>query len=450
MDHGSVYRRCGCRDEATGRLLGARCPGLGAPEHGSWYFSADLPSAVGERRRVRRGGFATQAAAVAALGALACPAVGPDPGLSTGEWLSRWLASRASLRASTARSYAAHIRGYLVPYLGGIPLAALTAGDVQAMFTAVTRDESALGRPVSAATLHRIHATLRAALNGAVRAGLITVNPGRWPELPKAARPRPQVWTPALTERWHTEDWRPVVGVWTAAQTAQFLGQVRGHKLYALFHLVALRGLRRGEAAGLRWSDLDLDAGTLTVSGQLQQLGGRLAAGPPKSDAGRRVIALDMTTIAALREYQARQQYERAAAGARWTQTGYVFTSRTGKPVAPDRMTRLFAKLVAASGLPPVTLHGLRHGAATLALAAGADLKVVQDQLGHSTVVLTADTYTSVLPETARAAAEHTAALLFPARRQPASGAQLPSRRARKPPLPAWARPARRGRPRAA
>jgi integrase len=78
-------------------------------------------------------------------------------------------------------------------------------------------------------------------------------------------------------------------------------------------------------------------------------------------------------------------------------------------------MTRLFRKLVAASGLPPVTLHGLRHGAATLALAAGTDLKVVQDQLGHSTVVLTADTYTSVLPETARAAAEHAAALLFPA-----------------------------------
>jgi hypothetical protein len=86
----------------------------------------------------------------------------------------------------------------------------------------------------------------------------------------------------------------------------------------------------------------------------------------------------------------------------------------------------------------------------TLALAAGTDLKVVQDQLGHSTVVLTADTYTSVLPETARAAAEHTAPLLFPGRRQPASSARPPSRRARKPPLPAWARSGRRGRPRIA
>jgi hypothetical protein len=205
MDHGSVYRRCGCRDMSTGRLLGARCPGLRSPEHGSWYFSTGLPSAAGQRRRVRRGGFATRAEAVAALGELVSPAAGPEPGLSTGEWLGRWLASRVSLRASTARSYAAHVRGYLVPYLGAIPLAALTQGDVQAMFTAVIRDETALGRPVSAATVHRIHATLRAALNGAVRAGLIAVNPGRYPELPRAARPRAQVWTPradrALADR---------------------------------------------------------------------------------------------------------------------------------------------------------------------------------------------------------------------------------------------------------
>jgi Phage integrase family len=157
------------------------------------------------------------------------------------------------------------------------------------------------------------------------------------------------------------------------------------------------------------------DAGTLTVSGQLQQLGGRLVAGPPKSDAGRRGIALDKTTITALREHRLRQQAERAAAGTRWTETGYAFTTVTGTPFRPDRMTRLFAKLVAACGSPPVTLHGLRHGAATLALAAGADLKVVQDQFGHSTITLTADTYTSVLLETARTAADHTAALLFPA-----------------------------------
>ena len=112
MDHGTLYRRCGCRDEATGRSLGAGCPGLEAPEHGSWYFSIDLPSAARERRRVRRGGFTTRVAAVAALEVLACPAAGPEPGLSTGEWLSRWLESRVSLRASTSRGYAAHVRSF--------------------------------------------------------------------------------------------------------------------------------------------------------------------------------------------------------------------------------------------------------------------------------------------------------------------------------------------------
>jgi integrase len=443
MDHGSVFRRCGCRDQGNGRLLGARCPGLRSPRHGSWYFSADLPSPAGQRRRVRRGGFGTRTAAMAALQALTGPAREAGPGITTGEWLDRWLATRASLRASTSRGYAAHVRGYLALYLGGVPLAELSPGDVQAMFTAIIGGEAALGHPVSAATLHRIHATLRAALNAAVRVGLISVNPGRWPELPRAIRPRPQVWTPALTERWRRDGWRPVVGVWTAEQTAQFLRQVRRHRLYALFHLVALRGLRRGEAAGLRWSDLDLDAGTLTVTGQLQQLGGRLVAGPPKTDAGRRVIALDKTTIAALREHQFLQQTERAAAGTRWAQTGYVFTTRTGNPVVPDRLTGLDRKLVADSGLPPVTLHGLRHGAATLALAAGTDLKIVQDQLGHSTITLTADTYTSVLPQTARTAADNTAALLFPATTRRATSARRPPRGQGNKPLPAWARRSR-------
>jgi Phage integrase, N-terminal SAM-like domain len=147
----------------------------------------------------------SQDAASAALEALASPTAGPEPGLSTGEWHSRWLASRLSLRASTSRGYKVHVRSYLLPYLGGIPLAALTAGDVQAMFTAVTRQEGALGRPVSAATLHRIHATLRAALNGAVRAGLISVNPGRQPgaaqgcPAPAAGLHRP---VPSRTSPW--------------------------------------------------------------------------------------------------------------------------------------------------------------------------------------------------------------------------------------------------------
>jgi integrase len=240
-------------------------------------------------------------------------------GLRTGEWLERWLASRVSLRASTRRGYAAHVRGYLVPYLGGIPLAELSPADVQAMFTAIVRGDAALGRPVSAPTLRRIHATLRAALNGAMRAGLIGSNPGRWPELPAAARPRPQVWTPALTERWEREGWRPVVGVWTAGQTAAFLAQAQGHRLYALFHLVALRGLRRGEAAGLRWCDVDLDDGVAVITQQLQQYDGHMFTCPPKTSHGARGIALDHTTVAALRAHRAHRARQHAETAAAWS-----------------------------------------------------------------------------------------------------------------------------------
>lgn len=136
-----------------------------------------------------------------------------------------------------------------------------------------------------------------------------------------------------MTQRWEREGWRPVVGVWTAQQTAQFLRLVGGHRLYALFHLVALRGLRRGEAAGLRWADLDLDGGTLTVAAQLQQLGGRLVAGPPKSEAGggwSRWTRPRSRRCAPIRPGGG----PRAAAGAGWTETGYVFTTRTGKPLS--------------------------------------------------------------------------------------------------------------------
>jgi integrase len=125
------------------------------------------------------------------------------------------------------------------------------------------------------------------------------------------------------------------------------------------------------------------------------------------------VIALDRTTVAALRAHRHRQRAEAARYGPSWRASGYVFTGLNGDPMAPDRLSRTFKKLAEQAGLPPIRLHDLRHGAATLALAAGADLRTVQEQLGHSSIVLTADTYISVLPGVARAAAEKVAALIL-------------------------------------
>jgi integrase len=125
------------------------------------------------------------------------------------------------------------------------------------------------------------------------------------------------------------------------------------------------------------------------------------------------MLVLDHATTGVLRRHQWRQQREAEDRGREWDARGFVFTALRGGPLAPQRLSRLFRKLNAASGLPPVRLHDLRHGAATLALAAGVELKVVQAMLGHASIVLTADTYSSVLPQVAREAAERTAWLVL-------------------------------------
>lgn len=410
---GSVFKRCGCRDVVTGRPMGVGCSGLAEDGHGSWFFSLDLPSGRdGERRRLRRGGYATERAAIDALERLGGAQSGSEA-LTVEVWLRRWLASRLSLRAETVRSYGGHIEDYLVPHLGKVLLADLQRSRVQAMFIQIAVAEGMVGKLISAATMQRIHATLRAALNEAVRVGLIASNPAVGVELPSAPYPRPTVWTQERVAAWCAGDVRPAVPVWTPVQTVSFLRIVREHRLYALFHLVALTGMRRGEVCGLMWTDLDLDAGVLSVARQRRQTAGRVVVAAPKSRSGVRDVALDHTTVTALRQHCYMQQVERDAARERWAGAGYVFTFPDGRPLSPDRLTRIFASLVTASGLPPVTLHSLRHGAATMALAAGAGLKTVQAMLGHSSIAVTADIYPAVLPETAHAAAESTAALLF-------------------------------------
>lgn len=325
-----------------------------------------------------------------------------------------------------ARNYTAHVCGYLLPQLGGIPLRELDVGHVQRMFTRITR-QGVSGKDITPATMHRIHATLRTALNAAVRERYISDNPARYVELPQARRPHAVVWTADRVGEWQRTGERSAVAIWTCEQTARFLDRVGGHRLYAAYHLIALRGLRRGEAAGLRWCDLDLDHGTAMINGQTQRVGGALVACPPKTETALRSIALDTSTSAALRRHRGRQQAELARLGA--DGGGYVFTDQRGAPIAPDTLTRTFNKLVAASGLPPVRLHDLRHGAGSLALQAGADLKVIQDMLGHASIVLTADTYLTVVPQLAHDSAEAVARLVLEAGRRP-PGRRRPHRRA--------------------
>jgi len=305
-----------------------------------------------------------------------------------------------------------------VPHLGKIRLADLTSREVTAMFAAIAAGPNRRGQPYAAGTLQRIRATLRAALNGAIREGLLVSNVASRVELPNPRRPHPVVWTEQQIAHWKRTGVRPVVAVWSPRQLAGFLGYVRDERLYALWWLVALRGLRRGEAVGLPWDNVDLDRRQLTISQQLTVDAGTFPVSAPKSRASHRVIALDERTVQVLREHARRQRLDQLRAGHAWQQTGYVFTRRDGTPLRPNSVTQRFSKLADRAGLPPVRFHDLRHGAASLAHAAGADLKTIQDQLGHASIVLTADTYTSVFPATQHHAATATARLVLTAARE--------------------------------
>ncbi|MFI7018669.1 site-specific integrase [Streptomyces sp. NPDC050164] len=191
------------------------------------------------------------------------------------------------------------------------------------------------------------------------------------------------------------------VMVWTPEHTGLFLDHIAEDRLYPLFHLIAFRGLRRGEACGQKWTDTNLDAGLITVAEQLVVEGWEVYADDPKTDAGARTIALGSDTVQALKRHRAQQNKDRKEWESAWVETGRVFTKENGEMLHPANVTRRFIELYEEIDLPPVRLHDLRHGAATLAHAAGADLKDIQEMLGHSSITITADTYRACFPKRA-------------------------------------------------
>ncbi len=333
--------------------------------------------------------------------------------------------ARGRLRASTRRSYREHIDLYLRPGLGHVRLVDLREVQIERLYAAMrqlgrrhrqhshelerllaARTGPTLPRPLTEARIRRVHATLMSALGSAVKRRTIGHNPAAHVELASGRRPRAVVWTEDRIAAWRRTGARPAVAVWTAEQAGAFLDQASRHRLYPLFHLIAYRGLRRGEAVGLRWQDAHLDAGVLRITQQVVQLGWATEIGDPKTDSGARAITLDGRTVTVLRGWRVLQAAERRAWGSAWQDSGLMFTREDGSQLHPDTVTTVFQRLHAEAGLPPIRLHDLRHTAATLAIAAGVPLKVVSEQLGHSSLTITADTYTSVLPAVALAAAE--------------------------------------------
>lgn len=365
----------------------------------TWYYVVDLPPKNGKRQQVRRRGFATSKEANDDLKqVLAAGPGGPVPGarggLTLGQFLDqRWLPSLPGqdIRPTTRDSYSRITRGHLIPQLGETKLTELDAAAIEALSGKLA------DAGLSPKTRRNILGVLSKALADARRWGLLGANSATGAKLPRATRPVPRAWS--------------------AAQLAQFLDHVRGDRLAAMWRFTALTGCRRGEVCGLRWGDLDLDAGTATITNQRTMAAGHVVEGPVKTASGARTVALDPATVAALRKWRQIQRQEFVRLGVR-PSTAYVFTSEAGTPVWPQRVTSRFRALCDEAGLPQIGPHGLRHSAATWLLSSGANPKLVAQRLGHASPAITVAVYSHVMPGHDEAAAAAFAAALSDAQKE--------------------------------
>jgi integrase len=224
-----------------------------------------------------------------------------------------------------------------------------------------------------------IHTILLGVFGHAVRKGHLAVNPCTRADVPspRACRSRE-------------------MSTWTAAQLQRFLTSLTGDPFRAPLFLLATTGMRRGEALGLRWTDLRLDDGQLDIRRSLGTVANELVVGEPKTDKGRRTVSLDPPTVQVLREHRAEQLRQRLLLGPAFVDEGWVFCQPDGKPLHPTRFQRVFHRRTAAAGVPRIRLHDLRHTWATLALQAGVNPKIVQERIGHASVAITLDLYTHV------------------------------------------------------
>lgn len=353
--------------------------------------------AAGRRRQKWVGGFRTKKEAESALAeALGRVQSGSycDAGRQTlREYLEAWIDGAApSLAQSTASDYRRIIKQNIVPRLGAVRLGALTPAQISKFNNDLLAGGGRNGKPLAPRTVIYAHSVLGRALQDAVRWGLIARNPSRSVTRPKAPR---------------TE-----MSVWSAEQARQFLRYVADDRLHALWLLLLTTGLRRGEVAGLRWGDLDLEAKTLSVQRTRVTVDYTVVENEPKTAKSRRRIALDRDTADALRSHLARQRVEALGLVGTWTHSGYVFTDEIGAAFHPQAITDRFQRLAAEAGLSVMRLHDLRHTSATLALLAGIHPKVVQERLGHSSIMITMDTYSHVVQGMQEEAAEKLAGLL--------------------------------------
>ncbi len=296
--------------------------------------------------------------------------------VTVAEYLDRWLSDsvRDTVKERTFDGYESIVRVHLKPSVGKLKLKALSPAHVRGLY------RQKLEGGLSGRRVQYIHVTLHKALKQAVMDGLI---PRNVTEAVKPPRPSGKEIKPLNRE-----------------QTMALLEAAKGDRLEAIFVLAVTSGLRQGELLGLRWEDLDLDAGTLAVRRTLSVTKSGLVFGTPKSAKSRRSVRLTPLAVQALKRHRTAQNRERLSLGSLWQDGDLVFPGETGQPLRPWSLTGgSFKRLRARAGLPDtLRFHDLRHTCATLLLTKGVHPKVVQELLGHATISITLDTYSHVLP----------------------------------------------------
>jgi integrase len=311
--------------------------------------------------------------------------------ITVSEYLDQWLETtvKPKVRAHTAGQYESILRLHVKPAIGAKLLTGVKPPDVQAIYNAMT----AAG--LSSRSVQYAAMILKQAFARAIDWHLLFYSPCRGVERPKLVKKEMQVLSPDEARR--------------------FLAVVQEDTQGALFRLALTTGMRPSEYCGLKWSDFDRTRGTLSVNRTVEFTpGGGWTFCDPKTPRSRRTIKLHSNVVAALVEHEERQRAARAEAEPPLEDHGLIFISETGGPVDPHNLAaRNLPRILKAAGLKRIRLYDLRHTAATLSLAAGVPVKVVQEMLGHASAALTLDVYSHVLPHMQDESAAKVEALLL-------------------------------------
>lgn len=313
-----------------------------------------------------------------------------DAAVTVADWMERWrtTALEASDRKPTTKAlYAGLSRTHLeTGDIGAKRLDKLRPSDVEALVVRLRK------AGLSESTVRQVYTVLRAGLEIAVRDGLLGANPVAKVRRPKVTR----------TEARHL----------SLPEVQNLLLHAKDSRYYVAVLLMALSGLRRGEVAGLAWSDVDLAKAELSVRHTLIRVGGELVLSEPKTTRSRRRVPLHSVVVTALGAHKVRQDEERKEAANVWTETGMVFTTAAGTMVDPRNLLRVVEVAAKAAGIEDVGAHTLRHSAAVGLLEGGTHIKAVADILGHSSVAITGDIYGHTSDDAARAAIDGLGAAL--------------------------------------